>query len=217
MSSIAETLNSWREVQNSPMGPNFCLGSSKFFAGKLIGLFDPASHVNHFHNSTWRKGHGSEWESKVAWGKLAGEADFNRRVLPAALRDPAAGVRNPDGHWKHVEFHHFYGHERWADALLLGRVPLIVGVNHLGGVGLDHYITVLRSKDFKVWAVDSWGESEWKSVVELPMDFSFLDPKRFEMNVSGGEGTTRIPSSPAYFGFYRDTVSKAAIGISRMI
>lgn len=214
--AIIDKLNNWREVQRVT-GPHLCLASSKFFAGKLTGLFDPSTHVNTFLNSAWASKHGSRWGLSFAWGKLNGEADFNSRVLPAAIANASAGVANPNGRWRNVEFHHFYGHEGWADSLLLGRVPLVVGVNYLGGHSLDHYITVLRSADFSVWAVDPWETSTWASVVELPMDFSFKNPQRFKLNASGVDGSTRIPSTPAYFGFYRDKLTKAPIGISRMI
>lgn len=218
---IAKALNNWREVQNpdpnKPKMLGFCLGSSKFFAGKLIGLFNPNSGLKKFHESAWSHKHGSEWQSKLRWGKLDFEAEFNRTALPAAISDPSAGVQNADNRWKNVEFHHFSGHFGLADALLLGRVPLVVGVNYSGGTGLEHYVTILRSKDFRVWVVDSWSVSDELSVVELPMNFSFLNPQRFKTNVSYHYTGTLIPSNPSYFGHYRDKTTKAAIGISRMI
>ncbi len=166
------TLNQWREIQKVT-GPHLCLASSKSFLGKLLGFINPSTHVNTFLDSKWARGQ-SRWGLSFAWGKLDGEGDFNQRVLPAILTDPKTGVSDPYSRWKDIEYCHFWGNESLADSLLLGRVPLVVGVNYLGGTGRDHYIAILRSSNFRLWAVDPWGDSNWRSAIELPMDSSFL-------------------------------------------
>ncbi len=156
MSSTEARLKSLREIQGTT-GPNYCLGSSKFFVGKIIGLFDSSKKWNDFMNSPWAARHRGRVDLAAAWGLFRGAKDFNEKVLPAAIGDPTANVKGPGTPLgSNVEFHHFTGSPTLADALLLGRVPLVIGVDLPGGYSRDHFISILRDKDYNIWAVDSW-------------------------------------------------------------
>lgn len=217
-SATSTRLKQLRVNQNGD-NPNFCLGAAKFFAGKLIGLFGVGTDWNMFMNSNWAKKHGGRAAMTTAWGLFRGEKFFNSVVLPAAMGDASAGVALGEGlpRWKNIEFHHNIGAPGLADALLRGRVPLVVGVNLYGGGGRDHFITLLRDRSMKVWAVDSWGtksESDAQAVAQLPMDFSFSNPVKADLSASKD---TMVPSAQLWIGYYRDRSSKAAIGMSSVI
>ncbi len=217
MSSTISTLKRLREIQGTT-GPNYCLGSSKFFVGKLIGLFDRSKKWNDFMNSPWALRHRSRIDVTAAWGLFRGAKDFNQKVLPAAIGDPTANVKGPGTPLgSNVEFHHFTGSSSMADGLLLGRVPIVVGVDLPGGYARDHFITVLRDSAYNIWAVDSWGANDTYAVARLPSDFTFAKPVSVELNASYSIGYTTIPCKPSWVGYYRDTRSKAALNMNGSI
>ena len=209
MGSKEDWLNAIREKQGHN-GPNYCLGAAKFFIGKLVGIFDEKKHLNDFINSQWSRTAGKHIDLKAAWGLFQGAKDFNAKVLPAAISDASANVKAsgpPVG--TSVEFHSFKGGAVTADALLLGKVPLVIGVDLLGGYARDHFISILRDQQNNVWVVDSWGVKDSYAVAQLAADFSFTKPVKADLNA----GMTTIPCPTPWIGYYRDTKTKSALAI----
>ncbi|MEQ1764491.1 MAG: hypothetical protein ABL984_15280 [Pyrinomonadaceae bacterium] len=217
MSSTLTRLKALREIQGTT-GPNYCLGSSKFFIGKLIGLFDQSKKWNDFMRSPWAIKNRGRVNLDAAWGLFRGAKDFNSKVLPAAIGDASANVKGPGTHLgTNVEFHHFTGSPSLADTLLLGRVPLVIGVDLPGGYSRDHFISILRDGAYNIWAVDSWEANDIYAVAQLPSDFSFTKPVKVTLNASGADDYTTIPCPTPWIGYYRDKTSKAALGIRNVI
>ena len=208
-------LKSMREVQGKT-GPNYCLGSSKFFVGKLLGLFGQDKTWNDFMRSRWAMSHAGKIDLQAAWGRFRGARDFNEKVLPAAISDPSAHVAGPKNAFgTHVEFHSFTGNTAFADGLLFGRAPLVIGVDIHGTGARDHFITIVRDSSYHVWVVDSWGNGNDYSVAKLPSDFSFARP--VEANLNASHGMTKIPCRTPWIGYYRDKKTKAALNLKGAI
>ena len=208
-------LKTLREKQGVT-GPNYCLGSSKFFIGKLTGLFDENKRWNDFMSSPWAKKHGRTIDLIAAWGLLRGKADFNSKVLPAAISDPTTNVNGRSGFpGNAVEFHDFMGNPKGADALLAAGVPLVVGVDYAGGSARDHFISVVRDRRGRIWAIDPWGASDAYATAELPSDFSFTKPVGADLNAASG--LTTIPCPTPWIGHYRDKRSKYPLSMTASI
>jgi hypothetical protein len=194
-----ETLASLREVQGQH-GPGMCMASSKFLALKIIGLVDGKRHLSAFLNSDWAKKHGvlplvNSW----GWTLDTYNEPFNRDVLPAALNEPTAGVKNPGIGEIQARYVYFRQQITFADQLLQVGAPLVVAVG-VGGPGQDHHIVVVRGTDGNIWAVDPWPGPASKAVKKLPSQFSFSRVHRVEMAL----GELHIPCASQLFGYYRD-------------
>ena len=214
MATTLERLTPLREVQGKT-GPNYCLGSSKFFIGKLAGLFDPGKKWNDFMLSPWARKNRGKINLTAAWGLFRGAKDFNSKVLAAAISDPTAGVAAPGAPTgSEIEFYHTTDANE-GNMLLLARVPLVIGVDCPGGSRRDHFISILRDSSAEVWVVDSWGEGNDYAFAQLPADFTFQKPAKADLNVA--EGLTTVPCKPAWIGFYRNKTTKSPLAIKLAI
>jgi hypothetical protein len=208
MSATEDRLNSIREIQGVT-GPNYCLASSKFLCGKLIGLYGEKKRLNDMFASLWgRKNNRSALCS--AWGMFRGMKDFNDRVLPASLR-PECNVRAPvlptD---RPIEFVK-YGHSALsANSLLKSGVPVVAGVDLPGGYQRDHFITLVMDRNNSIWAIDSWEASTYASAVELPRDTDLTKPVTVAMNA----GPTTIPCPAPWFGYFREKGSQRGLPVT---
>jgi hypothetical protein len=204
-------------IEPSPgsTAPDLCLAAAKFTAGKIVGLFPAASHLDDFLKSleakkaaTKLKADQSKGVAKPggvtrAWGgDLTMVKEFNKDVLPEAIA------------WGHlhsgtVAFGEFWGNAAYADQLLAQQVPLVVGISLHGGATRDHFICIVMDSSKQVWAIDSWGNWTTGSVVPLPAGVSFKSPVTASLNA----GTAVIPCTPAFFGLYSSTSPLHAVGI----
>lgn len=208
-------LKAIREIQGKT-GPNYCLGSAKFFIGKLLGLFDENKHWNDFMSSAWARKNGSHREMIEAWGRFRGKKFFNSKVLPAAISNPTANVNGKAGiDGSTVEFHDFQGNAPLADALLAARVPLVIGVDYAGGSSRDHFISIVKDRTRRIWVIDSWGESDNYATAELPADFSFSKPVQADLNVA--EGLTTVPCPRPWIGYYRNKQTKQGLAVTTSV
>ena len=208
-------LKSLREIQGTT-GPNYCLGSSKFFIGKLLGLFDEAKRWNDFMSSPWARRNSGRSELIAAWGLLRGKSYFNSKVLPAAISDPSTNVNGKAGiKGSSVEFHDFQGNAKGADVLLAARVPLVIGVDYAGGYARDHFISIVKDRHGRIWVIDPWGISNDYATAELPSDFSFSKPVQADLNAA--EGLTTIPCPTPWIGYYRNKQTKQGLSVTTTV
>lgn len=202
-----------RETQGKS-APNMCLAASKFVALKLIGLVQESKHLNDFLQSAWAKENES-LSLKNAWGWTVTTYNpvFNDKVLRAAVSDPRAGVKSPEVTVSDIEFEYFTHQTERADKLLAAHVPLVVGVGIFGGSGREHFVTVFSDSKKDIWVIDPWGNLQ-SAVHKLSADFSFGKLMRISTELQD-----RIPCSPPWFGYFRDSglESKYAFPISKKL
>ena len=191
-----------REVQ-SVTGPNMCLGSSKFFALKLLGFVDPAKTLYDFLKSPWaHRHHALDLACCWGWDMSVYNGDFNRVVLPAAVNDPSAGVKASDV--GHIGFHTgftFFSNTKKADMMLTQRTPLVVGVSIHGGRSRDHFIVIFKDLEGRNWAIDPWPGAYDNAVVELDKDLTFT--KSTKVHLTADATATEIPCGAPFFGYFQ--------------
>jgi hypothetical protein len=211
MADVKQKLTQLREVEGVT-GPLYCLASAKFFAGKVVGLFDTAKHLSDFIHSAWARRNGNIVQIKAAWGHCdhASVQDFNNRVLKASAQLADGNVKplHPPTE-ESVEFTYFRNMHT-ADHLLNQGVPVVVGVAWSEDLVRTHFITIVSDSNGKFWEVDPW-EGE-PGVVALPDNFSFTNETRVHSAMSSaGVGPIIIPSRPYLFGYYRERESESPL------
>lgn len=194
------TLAKLREVQGQDDGLGMCMASSKFLALKILGLVDPRKHLWHFMHSQWARKH-STLSLGNCWGWTLGVYNdtFNKDVLPAALNEPTAGVKNKEIGKIDARYVYFRQQTSVADRLLQQGAPLVVAVGY-GGPGQDHHIVIVRANDGRIWAVDPWPGPPTQAIKQLPRNLSF--GKKHVVDMSLGE--LHIPCASQLFGYYKD-------------
>jgi hypothetical protein len=199
---MANSGNLWqaREIQQVHCW-NMCLAASKFCALKLLGFISPDKHLNDFINSPWARAH-SSLPLRNAWGWTMTEFNdvFNREVLPAALNEQSAAVMNTDGGHVDARYDFFHHQTAFADHLLLGGTPLVVGVG-LGGPAQEHHIVVVKAASGGIWAIDPWPGPHNSAIKQLPNNFSF---SRGHVIALTSDPAVHIPCNTQVIGYYRD-------------
>jgi hypothetical protein len=181
-----------------------CLASSKFLALKLLDLVDPAKHVFDFLRSGWARAHANLDPASCWGGSMERHNDtFNREVLPAAVNDPVAGVKNPSTSHYDVCFQYFFHQPTVGDDLLRKGTPLIVGVSLHGTGGRDHFIVIAKARDGSIWAVDPWPGSGSDAVKPLRPDLTFT--RKTSIHLTADAVKTDIPCGVPFFGYFRDS------------
>lgn len=207
-------LEVYREIQNVH-GPNWCFFASKFFAGKLIGLFDQKKHTQDFVNSKWYRSHKTKSAVFDSWAKpfQNNRQYFNTQVIRPAVQLSEAGIAKAVPTKLAVEFEMTHN-VTLAESLLRSNVPVVAAVdlqhaNTGGWGGQDHYGVLIRGSQSELWFVDPWGPAGRGSIAKLSTT-TLRKPATIRLNA----GVTTIPCRRAFFGYYREV---SGTGIRRTL